>query len=217
MSELNHRTKELSNDLLDHCISSARAGPEEVPGVLVRIWHLNNLEAPRTRIPRANLHLEQASPPKKLTGESNQIMSTTPTPHISKNMSPKYAMKRGIVWRKILCPSAKSRDFHRFFMEYETDFYGIRTPTFFAIRTDLILGMGGGLRYVEPETFSLFPSLTFWNEHTLHRVDCRSFWTDALRTLTSLNKEVWRFFLGDNSIWCFPSVSSLGDSSIWRS
>ena len=31
----------------------------------------------------------------------------------------------------------------------------------------------------------------------------------ALKTLTSLNKEVRPFFLGDNSIWRFPSVSSL--------
>ena len=40
---------------------------------------------------------------------------------------------------------------------------------------------------------------------------------EALKTLTSLNKEVRPFFLSDNSIWSFPSVSSLGDYSIWRS
>ena len=39
----------------------------------------------------------------------------------------------------------------------------------------------------------------------------------ALKTLTSLNKEVRLFFLGDNSIWSFHSVSSLSDYSIWRS
>ena len=39
----------------------------------------------------------------------------------------------------------------------------------------------------------------------------------ALKTLTSLNKEVGPFFLSDSSIWCFPSVSSLSDYSIWRS
>ena len=39
----------------------------------------------------------------------------------------------------------------------------------------------------------------------------------TLRTLTSLNKEVRPFFLSDNSIWSFPSVSSLSDCSIWRS
>ena len=38
-----------------------------------------------------------------------------------------------------------------------------------------------------------------------------------LKTLTSLNKEARPFFLGDNSIWSFPSVSSLSDYSIWRS
>ena len=32
-----------------------------------------------------------------------------------------------------------------------------------------------------------------------------------------LNKEVRPFFLGDNSIWSFPSVSSLSDYSIWKS
>ena len=39
----------------------------------------------------------------------------------------------------------------------------------------------------------------------------------SLKTLTSLNKEVRVFILGDNSIWSFPSVSSLSDHSIWRS
>ena len=38
-----------------------------------------------------------------------------------------------------------------------------------------------------------------------------------LKTLTSLNKEVRPFFLGDNSIWRLPSVSSLSDYSTWRS
>ena len=37
------------------------------------------------------------------------------------------------------------------------------------------------------------------------------------QTLTSLNKEVRPFFLGDHSIWSFPSVSSFSDCSIWRS
>ena len=39
----------------------------------------------------------------------------------------------------------------------------------------------------------------------------------TLKTLTSLNKEVRPFFLSDNSIWSFPSVSSLSDYSIWKS
>ena len=39
----------------------------------------------------------------------------------------------------------------------------------------------------------------------------------TLKTPTSLNKEVRPFFLGDNSIWSFPSVSSLSDYSTWRS
>ena len=39
----------------------------------------------------------------------------------------------------------------------------------------------------------------------------------TLKTLTSLNKEVRPFFLGDNGIWSFPSVSSLSEYSIWRS
>ena len=34
----------------------------------------------------------------------------------------------------------------------------------------------------------------------------------SLKTLTSLNKEVKPFFLGDNSIWSFPSFSSLSDN-----
>ena len=51
------------------------------------------------------------------------------------------------------------------------------------------------------------PTQRNWNR--LNRV--------SLKTLTSLNKEVRPFFLGDNSIWSFPSVSSLSDYSIWRS
>ena len=39
---------------------------------------------------------------------------------------------------------------------------------------------------------------------------------NPLRALTSLNKEVRPLFLGDNSIWSFPSVSSLSDYSISR-
>ena len=39
----------------------------------------------------------------------------------------------------------------------------------------------------------------------------------TLKTLTSLKKESWPFFLGDNSVWSFASVSSLSDYSIWRS
>ena len=35
--------------------------------------------------------------------------------------------------------------------------------------------------------------------------------------VTALNKEVRPFFLVDNSIWSFRSVSSLSDYSIWRS
>ena len=38
----------------------------------------------------------------------------------------------------------------------------------------------------------------------------------TLKTLTSLNKEVRLFFLSDNRIWSFPSVSCLSDYSIWR-
>ena len=41
--------------------------------------------------------------------------------------------------------------------------------------------------------------------------------TQTLKTLTSLNKEVRPFFLGDNSIWSYPFLSSLSDCSIWRS
>ena len=36
----------------------------------------------------------------------------------------------------------------------------------------------------------------------------------SLKALTSSNKEVGPFFLGDNSICSFPSVSSLSDHSI---
>ena len=39
----------------------------------------------------------------------------------------------------------------------------------------------------------------------------------SLKALTSLNNEVRLFFLSDDSIWSFPSVSSLSDYSIGRS
>ena len=56
--------------------------------------------------------------------------------------------------------------------------------------------------------------LPLWSSFSLLRCDppCR-----YLETLTSLNREVSPFFLGDISIWSFPSVSSLSDYSIWRS
>ena len=40
---------------------------------------------------------------------------------------------------------------------------------------------------------------------------------DSLKTLSSLNKEVRPFFLGDDSIWSFPRFLPLSDHSIWRS
>ena len=51
--------------------------------------------------------------------------------------------------------------------------------------------------------------------------DCLGGWFAChpfpLRALTSLNKEAKPFFLGGNSIWSFPSASSLSDYSIWGS
>ena len=47
--------------------------------------------------------------------------------------------------------------------------------------------------------------------------DLPTCFSGTLKTLTSLNKEVRPFFLSDNSIWSFPSVSCLSDYSIWRS
>ena len=40
---------------------------------------------------------------------------------------------------------------------------------------------------------------------------------NALKTLISLNKESRPFFIGDNSIWSFHSISYLSNHSIWRS
>ena len=64
-------------------------------------------------------------------------------------------------------------------------------------------GGGGGAKYFfsgpkRPPRNEIFPAL-------------------ALKTITSLNKEVRPFFLSDNSIWSFPSASSRSDYSIWRS
>ena len=50
-----------------------------------------------------------------------------------------------------------------------------------------------------------------------HRTKTQKFWgkfRSIFRKKTSLNKEVRPFFLSDNSIWSFPSVSSLSDCSI---
>ena len=41
--------------------------------------------------------------------------------------------------------------------------------------------------------------------------------SSTLKTLTSLSKDVRPFLLSDNSIWSYPSVSSLSDYSISRS
>ena len=55
-------------------------------------------------------------------------------------------------------------------------------------------------------------------EHPKPASQCASFVesTLSLKTLTSSKMEVRPFFLGDNRIWSFPSVSSLRDYSIWR-
>ena len=49
------------------------------------------------------------------------------------------------------------------------------------------------------------------------RVVLKNLLINTLKALTSVNKEPRPFFLGDNSIWSSPSVSSLGDYRIWRS
>ena len=43
----------------------------------------------------------------------------------------------------------------------------------------------------------------------MHQFEGTHVASHSLKTLTSLNKEVWPFFLSDNSIWSLPSVSSL--------
>ena len=59
-------------------------------------------------------------------------------------------------------------------------------------------------------------NLSEFHEHRHRRV--KGVYEDkTLKTLTSLNKGVRPFFLSDNSIWSFPSVSSPSDYSIWRS
>ena len=52
---------------------------------------------------------------------------------------------------------------------------------------------------------------------TLHCATTLKTLTSTLKTLTSLNKKVRPFFLSDNSIWRFRSVSSGRDHSISRS
>ena len=54
------------------------------------------------------------------------------------------------------------------------------------------------------------------SKNSMH-VSQNSHFGALLNSLTSLNKEVRPFPLGDNSIWSYLSVSFLGDYSIWRS
>ena len=58
-------------------------------------------------------------------------------PYEQKNMTPKYAIKWGVVWRT---NPLKWRDFHRE-CGARTDFYGIRTPTFMAYGPPLLRHM----------------------------------------------------------------------------
>ena len=56
----------------------------------------------------------------------------------------------------------------------------------------------------------------FWNNYFSVQTHLSNLQVLPLKTLTSLNKEVRPFFLCDNSIWSFPSVSFLSDYSTWR-
>ena len=77
---------------------------------------------------------------------------------MSQNNEGSYGVRSGF-----LCPSAKQRDIHRHFLVLP-DFYGIRAPTFMIYNRIHIkmpyernlLGMGGGLQYVEVWTLHPF-------------------------------------------------------------
>ena len=66
--------------------------------------------------------------------------------------------------------------------------------------------------FVFSPNFSLVPAVSChlgsWNPQTAHQMRLQAI-VGSLKTLTSLNKEVRPFFLGDNSIWSFPSVCNL--------
>ena len=81
--------------------------------------------------------------PLLLTSELKTIL-TTPTPHISKNMLPKHAIK----WGRMAQKSSEIKGFsqrmwctNRLLWHTNSDFYGIRTPTFMPYEP-FLLGVG---------------------------------------------------------------------------
>ena len=71
----------------------------------------------------------------------------------------------------------------------------------------MVVGDQGGLENIEPWCMD-------------HSSQCPTLYSEAALNLegpNSLNKEVRPFFLSGNSIWSFPSVSSLSDYSSCRS
>ena len=95
----------------------------------------------------------------------------------------------------------------------ETGFSHLLSPFWRAPKPELSTAKQGGV-WLEASCFMSWKR----PQGTLQKGNLKVYLNlPTLKTLTSLNKEVRPFFLGDNSIWSFPSVSSLSDYSISRS
>ena len=109
--------------------------------------------------------------------------------------------------------------------------FAIETPIFIARQADSQESLEFPIRAISPDSRESCESIRANHatkaetnristmKFAFSKLNCHGFPKQRfpLKTLTSLNKEVRPFFLSDNSIWSFPSVSSLGDYSIWRS
>ena len=91
------------------------------------------------------------APPPHARGRQ-KIILTTPTPHISKKYAPKicHGMRGRMALKSLELKGLSQRMWctNRLLWHTNSDFYGIRPPTFVPYEPCL-LGVGGGLQFVE--------------------------------------------------------------------
>ena len=92
---------------------------------------------------------------------------TTPTPHISKKDAPQIWHEMRVVWRKNPLKGLSQRRWctNRLLWHTNSDFYGIRTPTFTPYEP-LLLGVGVVFQYIE----ACVRQHCFQSTHSLPRV-----------------------------------------------
>ena len=119
-------------------------------------------------------------------------------------------------WKRLKGKNAKGKNFRKLLRRKQSSakISKISGNTLKSSKSDIFYLLRNLLKYLLRTFFS---SAKFSEVFTLCVFTLWLFPIGALKTLTSLNEESRPVFLGDNSIWRFPSVSSFSDYSIWTS